>query len=51
MKIVTICGAGIGSSGILKVNAEKALAALGLSRVASSQPTSRPCGTSPTTPT
>ena len=30
MKIVTICGAGIGSSGILKVNAEKALAALGL---------------------
>jgi len=31
VKIVTICGAGIGSSGILKVNAEKALAALGLS--------------------
>ncbi|WIE77860.1 PTS sugar transporter subunit IIB [Curtobacterium sp. MCSS17_016] len=31
MKIVTICGAGIGSSGILKVNAEKALVALGLS--------------------
>ncbi len=31
MKIVTICGAGIGSSGILKVNAEKALATLGLS--------------------
>ncbi|MEK6310183.1 MAG: PTS ascorbate transporter subunit IIB, partial [Curtobacterium sp.] len=31
MKIVTICGAGIGSSGILKVNAEKALASLGLS--------------------
>jgi len=30
VKIVTICGAGIGSSGILKVNAEKALAALGL---------------------
>ncbi|AOX66745.1 MULTISPECIES: PTS sugar transporter subunit IIB [unclassified Curtobacterium] len=30
MKIVTICGAGIGSSAILKVNAEKALAALGL---------------------
>ncbi|MGN8049810.1 PTS sugar transporter subunit IIB [Curtobacterium sp. 22159] len=30
MKIVTICGAGIGSSGILKVNAEKALDALGL---------------------
>ncbi|MEP6480794.1 MAG: PTS sugar transporter subunit IIB [Rhodoglobus sp.] len=25
MKIVTICGAGIGSSGILKVNAERAL--------------------------
>lgn len=31
MKIVTICGAGIGSSGILKVNAEKALGTLGLS--------------------
>jgi len=31
VKIVTICGAGIGSSGILKVNAEKALSALGLS--------------------
>lgn len=31
MKIVTICGAGIGSSAILKVNAEKALVALGLS--------------------
>jgi PTS system ascorbate-specific IIB component len=30
MKIVTICGAGIGSSGILKVNAERALAELGL---------------------
>ncbi|PCN49258.1 PTS ascorbate transporter subunit IIB [Curtobacterium sp. 'Ferrero'] len=30
MKIVTICGAGIGSSGILKVNAEKALESLGL---------------------
>lgn len=30
MKIVTICGAGIGSSGILKVNAEKALVTLGL---------------------
>ena len=30
MKIVTICGAGIGASAILKVNAEKALAALGL---------------------
>lgn len=25
MKIVTICGAGIGTSGILKVNAERAL--------------------------
>jgi len=31
VKIVTICGAGIGSSGILKVNAEKALESLGLS--------------------
>ncbi|QWS34162.1 PTS sugar transporter subunit IIB [Curtobacterium aetherium] len=31
MKIVTICGAGIGASGILKVNAEKALGSLGLS--------------------
>ncbi len=30
MKVVTICGAGIGSSGILKVNAERALARLGL---------------------
>lgn len=30
MKIVTICGAGIGASAILKVNAEKALATLGL---------------------
>lgn len=30
MKIVTICGAGIGASAILKVNAEKALVALGL---------------------
>jgi len=28
MKIVTICGAGIGSSGILKVNAERVLAKL-----------------------
>ena len=28
MKIVTICGAGIGSSGILKVNAERVLRAL-----------------------
>jgi PTS system ascorbate-specific IIB component len=25
MKIVTICGAGVGTSGILKVNAERAL--------------------------
>lgn len=31
MKIVTICGAGIGSSGILKVNAERVLTRLGLS--------------------
>ncbi len=30
MKIVTICGAGIGASGILKVNAERALQRLGL---------------------
>jgi PTS system ascorbate-specific IIB component len=30
MKIVTICGAGIGSSGVLKVNAERALRALDL---------------------
>jgi PTS system ascorbate-specific IIB component len=30
VKIVTICGAGIGASAILKVNAEKALATLGL---------------------
>jgi PTS system ascorbate-specific IIB component len=30
VKIVTICGAGIGASAILKVNAEKALVALGL---------------------
>ena len=30
MKIVTICGAGIGSSGILKVNAERVLRKLGL---------------------
>jgi PTS system ascorbate-specific IIB component len=30
MKIVTICGAGIGSSGVLKVNAERALRALEL---------------------
>ncbi len=28
MKIVTICGAGIGSSGILKVNAERVLSKL-----------------------
>lgn len=31
MKIVTICGAGIGASGILKVNAERVLQRLGLS--------------------
>ncbi|MEN9620051.1 MAG: hypothetical protein RL499_244 [Actinomycetota bacterium] len=31
MKIVTICGAGIGTSGILKVNAERVLQRLGLS--------------------
>ncbi|MES2092810.1 MAG: PTS sugar transporter subunit IIB [Actinomycetota bacterium] len=30
MKIVAICGAGIGSSGILKVNAERVLTRLGL---------------------
>ncbi len=30
MKIVAICGAGIGSSSILKVNAERVLANLGL---------------------
>ncbi len=30
MKIVTICGAGIGSSGILKVNAERVLGRLGI---------------------
>lgn len=30
MKIVTICGAGIGSSGVLKVNAERALRSLDL---------------------
>lgn len=30
MKIVAICGAGIGSSGILKVNAERVLKRLGL---------------------
>lgn len=29
MKIVAICGAGIGSSGILKVNAERVLGRLG----------------------
>ncbi|PPF82150.1 PTS ascorbate transporter subunit IIB [Subtercola sp. Z020] len=28
MKIVAICGAGVGTSGILKVNAERALARL-----------------------
>ncbi|THG30859.1 PTS sugar transporter subunit IIB [Naasia lichenicola] len=30
MKIVTICGAGIGTSAILKVSAERALSTLGL---------------------
>ncbi|MCU1419804.1 MAG: ascorbate transporter subunit [Homoserinimonas sp.] len=30
MKIVAICGAGIGTSGILKVNTERALHKLGL---------------------
>lgn len=30
MKIVAICGAGIGSSAILKVNTERALARLGI---------------------
>ncbi|MBC7517746.1 MAG: PTS sugar transporter subunit IIB [Microbacteriaceae bacterium] len=30
MKIVAICGAGIGSSGILKVNAERVLHKLGI---------------------
>lgn len=30
MKIVAICGAGIGSSSILKVNAERVLANLGI---------------------
>lgn len=30
MKVVTICGAGIGSSGILKVNAERVLKRLGI---------------------
>ncbi|MEJ1229372.1 MAG: PTS sugar transporter subunit IIB [Galbitalea sp.] len=30
MKIVVICGAGIGSSGILKVNAERVLGRLGI---------------------
>ncbi len=33
MKIVTICGAGIGSSGILKVNAERVLRKLGFDAV------------------
>lgn len=31
MKIVAICGAGVGTSGILKVNAERVLVRLGLS--------------------
>jgi PTS system ascorbate-specific IIB component len=33
MKIVTICGAGIGSSGILKVNAERVLKRLDIEAV------------------
>jgi PTS system ascorbate-specific IIB component len=33
VKIVTICGAGIGSSGILKVNAERVLAKLDIEAV------------------
>lgn len=33
MKIVTICGAGIGSSGILKVNAERVLRKLDIEAV------------------
>ena len=33
MKIVTICGAGIGSSGILKVNAERVLARLDIDAI------------------
>lgn len=35
MKIVAICGAGIGSSGILKVNAERVLAKLEISATVS----------------
>ena len=35
MKIVAICGAGIGSSGILKVNAERVLAKLGITATVS----------------
>jgi PTS system ascorbate-specific IIB component len=31
VKIVAICGAGVGTSGILKVNAERVLVRLGLS--------------------
>lgn len=30
MKIVTLCGAGVGTSGILKVNAERVLDRLGI---------------------
>ncbi len=33
MKIVTICGAGIGSSGILKVNAERVLRSLDIDAI------------------
>lgn len=30
MKILTLCGAGVGTSGILKVNAERVLSRLGI---------------------
>jgi ascorbate PTS system EIIB component len=30
VKIVTICGAGVGTSGILKINAERVLSRLGI---------------------
>ncbi|MGI9821660.1 PTS sugar transporter subunit IIB [Agromyces sp. Marseille-Q5079] len=33
MKIIAVCGSGIGTSAILKVNAERALGRLGLSAV------------------
>ena len=52
MKIVTICGAGIGSSGILKVNAERVLARLDIEAIViaadvaspASRERHRPCG-------